>query len=462
MPLKVWHKQNSLILKPTMKINTIIFCFLLLAGSRASAQYCIPNRFDNEYFSNNQIDSVINIEYGQNYNWQDPGIQHLKMDVYYPKATLDPLAKRPLIVMIHAGGFYVGNKNHYKGYCRRLAKRGFVAATIDYRLGWDFGLGKHYESYPMSVQRSYPFKCLGDSASSIKALYRALQDEKAAIRFLVHNADTVINIDTNYIFAGGGSAGAVSALGLQYLSQSFFDTHFPYLHLSDSLGLLESSTNSYTETFSLAGIFSMWGAIPDTALITPANNIPTLMIHCTGDSLVPCISDRFFSCPNYVPAMGSCMISQRLKHLNQCFEFNYYDAPYPQNACHNVYSLAYHIERISKFAKRVMCNDCRQVIIENQVELSNDSLSTSLDPILNNNANLIRVFPNPAKNSFHISGNNSITSIRIYSIVGQIIQSLETNEQTLIISSKNMTPGIYLLKIQTKDSGYITKRITIE
>jgi len=435
---------------------------MILAGSNATAQYCIPNRFDKNYFDNNQIDSTIDIEYGKNYNWQDPGIQHLKLDVYYPKAAIDPLLKRPLIVMIHAGGFYLGSKNHYKAYCRKLAKRGFVAATIDYRIGWDFGLGKHYDTIPMPVLRTYPFQCQGDSSSSIKALYRALQDEKAAIRFLVHYADTVIKVDTNYIFAGGGSAGAVSALGLQYLSQSFFDTHFSYLHLRDSLGPLESSTNSYTETFSLAGIFSMWGAIPDTALITASNSIPTLMIHCTGDSLVPCISDRFFSCPDYVPAMGSCMISQRLKHLNQCYEFNYFTAPAPANGCHNVYSMAYHIKRISKFAKRVLCNDCRQIVIENQVELSNDSLSTSLNPILNNNTNMIRVFPNPATNSFSVSSKNTITSIRIYSIVGQLIQSLETNEQSLIIPSENMTPGIYLLKIQSKDSGCISKRITIE
>jgi len=310
--------------------TTLLLISLLFYPLISNAQYCIPNRFDTTAFSLNQIDSIY-AQYGQNYNWQDPGIQKLYMDVFFPKGSVDTLAKRPLIVMIHGGGFYVGNRGWDTYYCRELAKRGFVAATIDYRIGWDFGFGQHYDTLPPQIVKGGAFGCMGDSISSLKAFYRALQDQKAAIRFLVHYADTLINIDTNNIYVGGSSAGGVSSLGLQYVTQDVFDTDFADLHLKDSLGPLDAATNTLTESFSLAGIFSMWGALPDTSLINSSNSVPTLMMHCTGDSLVPCYSNNYYSCPNYAFGQGSGEISKRLKTLNECYEFNYYDAPFPQN-----------------------------------------------------------------------------------------------------------------------------------
>jgi len=440
--------------------NAFIFFTFLSLFKVSNAQYCISDRFDIPYFAASQIDSVMDQKYGQAYNWQDTLIQKLKLDVYFPNASADPLAKRPLIVMIHSGGFYTGGRGHYRYYCREFAKRGFVAATIDYRLGWDFGLGKHYETYPASYLKSYPFNCEGDSLSSIKALYRALQDQKAAIRFLVHYADT-LRIDTDYIFVGGGSAGAVSSLGLQYFQQNFFDTEFADLNLKDSLGLLDSATNSLTESFSLAGIISMWGAVPDTSLITAANSLPTLLIHCTGDSLVPCISDNFFSCPNYVNAQGSCIISQRLEQLNECYEFNYYDAPFPLNGCHNVYPRDYHIERISKFIKRLLCDDCRQITIENQVEVSNDSVLASVISNHLNNESRINIYPNPVTFQLNIFSKSTINKITIYNYLGQTVKTMHPQNNAVDLTTDNLATGIYFLKIETSDRKIAIKKIMV-
>lgn len=85
------------------------------------------------------------------------------MDVYSPKN--DTLKKRPLIVFVHGGGFVNGDKR--TGYSRvvseNLSHRGFVVGSINYRLG-------------IAEPKS--------DVSYFEAMIRAVQDAKAAVRFL--------------------------------------------------------------------------------------------------------------------------------------------------------------------------------------------------------------------------------------------------------------------------------------
>ncbi|PCJ80744.1 MAG: hypothetical protein COA49_07915 [Bacteroidetes bacterium] len=439
-----------------MKSVFLIVC--LIATSVSWGQYCIPNRFDEPTFSINQIDSIF-VQYGQNHSWNSNEMENLYLDVYYPKLNIDPLEKRPLIVMIFPGGFYVGNRQHFKYHCRQLAKRGFVAATIDYRIGWDFGLGDQYESIP-NFSVNYTFECLGDANSAISALYRAQQDQKAALRFLVNNADT-IRIDTNQIFVGGSSAGGVSALSLQYLSQEFYDTEFPDLDLLGTLGPLESSTNDLSDSFSLAGIFSMWGALPDTSFITVENSIPTLLMHCTGDSLVPCTDSNYYSCSNYPVAQGSCEISKRLENLGECYEFNYYDAPFPDNGCHDVYPYNYHIDRFSKFLKRQFCDDCRQITIENQVEISNNPILSIEEAGLDVSERLL-IYPNPTSTVLNIESDIDIEGFELFDILGKTVKKQTTLSRNVIFRVDDIPTGVYLLKVNLISGDVITRQVVIE
>src|SRR4051812_29150479 len=54
----------------------------------------------------------------------------LQMDIARPNGD----GPFPTIVMIHGGGFRAGNRQSYVPLAIRLAERGFVAATITYRL----------------------------------------------------------------------------------------------------------------------------------------------------------------------------------------------------------------------------------------------------------------------------------------------------------------------------------------
>ena len=55
---------------------------------------------------------------------------HQKLDVYYPKNK--PIHR--VLVNIHGGGFFYGDKEIYKAYCLCLAKNGFAVINFNYRL----------------------------------------------------------------------------------------------------------------------------------------------------------------------------------------------------------------------------------------------------------------------------------------------------------------------------------------
>lgn len=124
-----------------------------------------------------QIPDDLVFEAGVAYDHADP-LQ--VMDIVRPKDTSRP---HPVVVLIHGGGFRNGSRKGYQGLCIRLAKLGYVAATVDYRLA------------PKA-----PFPA-------------AVYDVKAAVRYLRANAAT-LGIDPNKVGTMGGSAGGHLALFL--------------------------------------------------------------------------------------------------------------------------------------------------------------------------------------------------------------------------------------------------------
>src|SRR4029453_11466823 len=73
-------------------------------------------------------DSVI-WETGLEYS--NPDDSHLQLNLARPKAGDGPF---PVALCIHGGGFRAGKRESYDGMCVKLAERGYVAATITYRL----------------------------------------------------------------------------------------------------------------------------------------------------------------------------------------------------------------------------------------------------------------------------------------------------------------------------------------
>lgn len=177
-------------------MKTLLFVLLFLIGSLyAGAQIpsCDGNRYKHPVFGS--IDSIKDVEYGRNYTMNHV-LQLLKMDIYEPHA--DTAVRRPLIIFIHGGAFITGGKSDIRELCMRFAFRGFVTASIDYRL--------------IDVP-------VFDSLIVIEGLVQAMSDAKAAVRFFAEDASkgNFYRTDTNFIFISGLSAGGCIASHVAYL-----------------------------------------------------------------------------------------------------------------------------------------------------------------------------------------------------------------------------------------------------
>ncbi|MCH5191974.1 MAG: alpha/beta hydrolase [Oscillospiraceae bacterium] len=71
------------------------------------------------------IEQILDIPY-----IDDNKREHL-LDIYYPEGTSTPL---PVIIDIHGGGWMYGYKEINKNFCLKLAEKGFLVASINYRL----------------------------------------------------------------------------------------------------------------------------------------------------------------------------------------------------------------------------------------------------------------------------------------------------------------------------------------
>ena len=58
--------------------------------------------------------------------------KELLMDIYKP--DVDDMEELPVIINVHGGGLIMGNKNLSEGFCRLLAKRGYLVFSLEYRL----------------------------------------------------------------------------------------------------------------------------------------------------------------------------------------------------------------------------------------------------------------------------------------------------------------------------------------
>ncbi len=223
----------------------------------------------------------------------DVKVTDLKMDIYKPLSSVDNTTDRPVVVFIHTGNFLpppingspTGIKTDSSAIvlCQNWAKRGYVAISIDYRLGWN----------PLA---SSVFERRGQL---LNAVYRAIHDTKQAVRFVKDSASNY-GIDPGQVVLYGEGSGAYVALAYETLDK-YPDMELPkfinpanqksYIDTAQ-VGLIPGwggSLNLYAQSATsseIKAVVTAGGALADTSWLE-AGDAPMIAFQCVRDPFAP-------------------------------------------------------------------------------------------------------------------------------------------------------------------------------
>lgn len=259
-----------------MRLRFLLFsCTLLLLIS------CNPtdeNRYTKPIFENVQQ---------QTYTYADT----LKFDFYDVKE--DPLDKRPLLVVVHGGGFSVGQRDNPTEvkFSKIMAEMGYTVASISYRLtrkGKETGFG-----------------CDCPTQEKLETIKMSGEDVLKALHFLKEKNE-LFKIDFDRVILIGSSAGAEAVVNLAYMRGSDLYKDLPYGELK------------------FAGVVSFAGALLELESLTTENAVPTMFFHGIKDRLVPYDVAAHHYCekdaPGYLKLYGSKAMADKLKELKVSYD----------------------------------------------------------------------------------------------------------------------------------------------
>ncbi len=247
--------------------------FLLAFNFSANSQSCDDCRYISPVFDSVTVETV---HFGKALTIEGD-TQQLYMDIYQPFG--DTATDRPLVMFAFGGGFVQGSKDDWYvvEVCKHFTRAGYVCAAMDYRVGIDYleiAVGQH-----------------------ARIFFRPMQDYRAAVQYMKADYAELgnnYNIDTNKIFAGGASAGAITALMMMYCDTV---SEMEEMYISgdplDDLGGFNSTTGFYPNySWDCMAVVNVAGALIDASWIEQGD-VPVISAHGDEDDVVPYNSGPF-------------------------------------------------------------------------------------------------------------------------------------------------------------------------
>lgn len=394
---------------------TLISATLLVCGLHANAQ-CTSGRFRNEIFDVNMTTTTYSTPYS------------LSMDVYQPVG--DTMSARPLIILAHGGSFIAGTRTDditVDSLCRRFAARGYVTASIDYRLGSLFDM-------------------VGDSSLAIDIVIKAISDGKAAIRYFVKDRATTnaYKIDTNNIYVGGNSAGAVLYMHVGYLNDISECPSYIATAMTANGGFEGNSGNDGYTTRRKA-VINLAGALNMTSFVD-AGDIPSVNVQGSADATVP------YNCG--YPLSGTV-------HVNLCGLGQLESAYTTAGVYHmsKVYTGDGHVPWNSDMVK---LNTVDSLVKEFLFTLVCPGVSEVNEAIANTH---LTIQPNPATDNAVVTASAELAVVYVTDMAGRVVMQIPAEGRSRVqLPASQLAQGLYIIRATFKQDTYapVTERLIVK
>lgn len=397
------------------------FTLLLFSFQNSFSQNdlaCDGERYIDDVFSDFTVSTVT---YGSNTTIFGTN-QDLEMDIYEPVG--DVHEQRPVILFAFGGSFIFGDKSTMNYYCEQFAKKGYVAATIDYRVG---------------------FLGFGEEAVT-GAVMRAVSDMKGAVRYFRQDAATnnVYKIHPDFILVGGYSAGAITATHTAYLDED--DENIPQftLDIISNNGGFEGNTgdaDNLSYSSEVFAVYSLSGGLREKEWIDENETEPLVSYHGIADGTVPYLNGL---ANNIAEIDGSGLLHSQtnaidlpnyLKSVDDGDHLSihgpYLDPVY-ENALAN-FELESHI-----FLQNQMCPDFQ---VTNTSEIA--TIQQALD-----------IYPNPSNDlmQFDFGKIESDYTVQVFDQLGRMVNHFEMkNENTFSLEKSKIGTGMFFVNVLFED-----------
>ena len=353
------------------------------------------------------------------------------VDIYQPAG--DTLAARPLIILAHAGTFVSGTRNDdvtVDSLCVRFAKRGYVTASIEYRLG-------------------NPLSMLTDSTAAITEVVQAISDGKAAIRYFVKDRATVNNfrIDTNNIFVGGNSAGAVLYMKLAYID-SVGECPPDLQAAMAANGGFEGNSGNAGYSTKFKGVINLAGALSEVQFVGPGD-VPSVNAQGDLDSTVP------YNC-GYPNVGFGFSISVTLCGLGQLE---------PRYDSEGIYHMSHvfpgqgHIPWSTDSGMFVTVDSMVQQFLFNEICVIGVGVpEVATMPTVN-------LYPNPAHDAFSVTSSHPLSTITISDLTGRVlVTKAASGADQEWVNTTSINTGVYFATISFTDKNIlpVTRKLVIQ
>ena len=372
-------------------LNRVNILFIFFISIIVSQEDCQDGRYIDDIFD---VSVQYGVQYGQNISENILGSefnQTLYMDIYEPVG--DSYEDRPIIFFMFGGSFVTGSRDsgNMVALCNSYASKGYVAVAIDYRITPSLILNA-------SSQNAY------------KAVIKGIHDLKAAIRYFRMNdqQSNDYRIDSDRVFVGGVSAGAIASLNAAYINNESEALSLVSQSYLDEVGGLEGLSGNPGYSSEVHGIVNLCGAVGDYNWIEQGD-VPIVSMHGDQDGTVPYSDDLVTLFGLDVQVYGSYIINETMNNLDNYSVLYTYEGgghvPFNSN------NMDFEFEYTSEFLYDIVCSGPQTEI----GDINEDTLINILDVIIL--VNFALNISEPSENQLIVSDLNEDDVLNVLDVI---------------------------------------------